>query len=133
MTDKRVDESWKESVRKEKSGVDPQPPVQGEAHGRSPAARPEESAPGAPETDFTYFISTLGMQALSALGVLPDPATGKPRNATTSEELAQAKYLIDIIQMLAGKTKGNLTHEESASLEELMYQLRVRYVEKSGI
>ena len=127
MTEKKVDESWKESVRKEKSPADT-PKAQ-----RETTAQKEEPPQNPSEVDFSYFISTLGMQALAALGVFPDPATGKPRPTVTSEDLAQAKYLIDIVQMIAQKTKGNLTAEESASLEELMYQLRVRFVEKNGL
>ena len=100
---------------------------------RSPAPSQEEPSQTSPEADFSYFISTLGTQALAALGAFPDPATGKPRTTITSEDLAQAKVLIDILQMISEKTKGNLTPEESTSLEELMYQLRVRFVERSGL
>lgn len=133
MTDKKIDESWKESILKERTGVDAGPQPQDGQKEHPPTAHSEEARPASPETDFMNFISTLGMQALSALGVLPDPATGQPKGVITSQDLAQAKYLIDVIQMIAGKTKGNLTPDESTSLEEMMYQLRVNYVEKSGI
>ena len=56
---------------------------------------------------------------------MPDPNTG-----LTRENLAEAKYLIDIIAMLQEKTKGNLTQEEAAAMEEAVYGLRMRYVRK---
>lgn len=133
MTEKKVDESWKDSVLKEKTGTEPVKAEERPAKLQQ-QSRPREEAPQpASEADFIQFVSSLGMQALAALGALPDPATGRPRNTITTEDLAQAKYLIDIVQMLADKTKGNLTPEEAAALEEMTYQLRVRFVEKSGL
>jgi hypothetical protein len=46
--------------------------------------------------------------------------------------LAHAQEIIDILTMLEGKTKGNLTPDEEALLEEMLYTLRVKFVEKAG-
>ncbi len=124
MADKKVDESWKDSVTKEKKVPDSSQKI----------TREDEPVPqGAPDAGFPFFISTLGMQALSALGALPDPVTGKEKTTLTSSDLGHAKYLIDIIQMLSEKTKGNLSEEESSMLQNLLYELRLKFVEKNGL
>lgn len=66
------------------------------------------------------------MEALIALGDIPHPATN-----LQEANLEQAKYLIDILGMLADKTQGNLTPNESQLLEDAVYQLRMRFVEKT--
>ncbi len=102
---KKVDESWKQGVEKEKMG--PKTPV--------------EFVP--PEPDFKFFITTLTLQASIALGHMANPATGK-----TEQDSVQAKFLIDTLGMLQEKTKGNLTQEEVGLLENLLYELRVAYL-----
>lgn len=109
---KHVDESWKNSVEKEK--------------GAEPA---EPSPSGPPEPNFPFFMSTLGMQALVALGEIQDPASEKIK---TDPDLRQAKYLIDTMDMLVSKTKGNLTAEEEHMVQGLLYEVRMKYVSKSG-
>ncbi len=125
MTEKKVDESWKESVDKEKGVVEPKI--------SRPVQEPSQEPPvgDAPVSNFSYFISTLGMQALAALGLIPDPATGLEKTGLTPQDLAHAKYLIDIIQMLSERTKGNLSAEEASMLEDMLYELRVKFVEKN--
>ncbi len=108
---KKVDESWKESVHKEKGGA--------EEIGEREAVVP-------PAPNFPFFISTIGMQALAALGEIPDPATGEKKINTT-----QAQYLIDVIQMLSDKTKGNLSKEEESMMRDLLYELQMKFVEKT--
>ena len=108
---KKVDESWKESVRKEKGPTEE-------------IGEPEAAIPPAP--NFPFFISTIGMQALAALGEIPDPATGEKKVNTT-----QAQYLIDVIQMLSDKTKGNLSKEEEPMMRDLLYELQMKFVEKT--
>ena len=104
---KKVDESWKENVEKEKQ----EPKAQG------------EFVP--PEPDFKFFITTLTLQASIALGQMANPASGK-----TEKDPIQAKFLIDTLGMLQEKTKGNLTQEETDLLENLLYELRVAYLAK---
>ena len=84
-------------------------------------------APAVPEADFLSFVSTLAMQALSALGETKQDPSAPP----ASIDLRQAQYLIDIIQMLAAKSRGNLTEEETNELNTLLYELRMRFVRKS--
>ena len=108
---KKVDESWKNSVDKEK--LEPSPNVSGTS------AQPLDP-------EFPFFISSLGMQALVALGEMPDPVSKEK-----GLDLANAKYLIDTIQMLSQKTKNNLSKEEESMLQGLLYELQIKFVEKS--
>ncbi len=137
-SEKKVDEGWKEQVERERQGSrqgGAAPPPGG---GPGQAARPEPSRAGpSPSgrrgpasgkgTDFSLLLSSLSMQALMALGEVPNPATGEPH-----ADLEQARYLIDILGMLQEKTHGNLTAEESALLEDLLYELRMKYVAQTG-
>ena len=108
---KKVDESWKEAIHKEKGGAEE-------------IVEHEEVLP--PEPNFPFFISTIGMQALAALGEVPDPISGEKKINTV-----QAQYLIDVIQMLSAKTKGNLSKEEESMMRDLLYELQMKFVEKN--
>ena len=50
----------------------------------------------------------------------------------TMENLDLARLHIDLLSVLEEKTRGNLTSQESNFLSDLLYQLRLRYVEKRG-
>jgi len=104
---KNVDESWKETVGKEKETLK------------------KEGKFVPPEPDFSFFVTTLSLQASIALGHMPDPATNKKE-----ENLTQAKFLIDTLGMLKDKTKGNLSADEAKLLENLLYELRMSYLSK---
>ena len=115
-TQKKVDESWKDSISKEKEFLSPE----------TEKGAAEQEKMTAAEASFSFFLSTLGMQALTALGEIANPSTGEK-----SVELDQAKYLIDIIQMLSEKTKNNLSAEENSMMDGLLYELRLKFVQKS--
>ncbi|MCC6150246.1 MAG: DUF1844 domain-containing protein [Planctomycetes bacterium] len=66
---------------------------------------------------------SLGTQALIFLGAIANPQTGEMQ-----ADLEQARFLIDTLVMLQNKTKGNLTPEESKSLENLVGDLKVEWV-----
>ncbi len=119
---KKVDESWKNTVEKEKSTV-AAPPASAAQGAEQPARETPKSDP-----NFIYFISGLGMQALAALGELPDES-----GLSSPPDLGQAKQLIDIIEMLSHKTKGNLSAEEEGAFRELLRELRVKFVQKSRL
>ncbi|MFL6258699.1 MAG: DUF1844 domain-containing protein [Thermoanaerobaculia bacterium] len=46
--------------------------------------------------------------------------------------LEMARLHIDLLEILRQKTAGNLSAQERAFLEDLLYRLRVRYVQKRG-
>lgn len=76
-----------------------------------------------PVIDFSTFIFSLNSSALVHLGAIEDPATGKK-----NKNLPIAKQTIDIIGMLENKTHGNLTNEEKNLLKDILYNLRMLYV-----
>ncbi|HET7827074.1 MAG TPA: DUF1844 domain-containing protein [Anaeromyxobacter sp.] len=78
--------------------------------------------------DFYTFVLSLASSAFVHLGDAPDPETGEPGPPS----LPLAKQTIDILAMLAEKTKGNLTQEEERFLENLLTDLRFRYVQRTA-
>lgn len=95
-----------------------------------PSAQAARDAPQAemPPMEFAHFCLSLATSAQMALGLIPHPE-GK----TTSRELPMARQTIDVLAMLQEKTKGNLSAEESQLLEELLYMLRMQYVEAGKV
>jgi hypothetical protein len=77
---------------------------------------------------FTEFVISLASSAAIHFGDLPDPASGQ-RGEPNLEGAAQ---MIEILSLLEQKTKGNLTAEERQVLEQVLYELRLRFVEASG-
>ena len=134
---KRVDESWKEQAEREKRVPAPGPAAPGQdpkPSEPSPVApaRPEPSAVAGggeeiPEARFDMFVSGMAMEALIALGDMANPATRRQ-----AANLPQAKYLIDLLGVLEEKTRGNLAAEEQKLLSDALYQLRMRYLAKTG-
>jgi hypothetical protein len=76
--------------------------------------------------DFSAFVESQYLEALIFLGAMPHPQTGE-----TIEDPAFASYKIDLLAMLQEKTEGNLTTEEARLIEDVLYQLRMLYVQKS--
>ncbi|PYM04944.1 MAG: DUF1844 domain-containing protein [Candidatus Rokuibacteriota bacterium] len=70
----------------------------------------------------------LATSALVALGESPDPLTGR-----VQKDLAQASEAIDILVLLREKTQGNRTPEESDLLEQIIYDLQLRFVRATGV
>jgi hypothetical protein len=76
-----------------------------------------------PEISFSNFIFSLSTSALIHLGEVPDPVT-----SNTNKNLPMAKQTIDIIGLLQEKTKGNLTPDEDTLVQNILYDLRMRFV-----
>jgi hypothetical protein len=76
---------------------------------------------------FTAFVLSLASTAAIHFGDLPDPVSGE-RGALNLDGAAQ---MIEILSLLDQKTRGNLTAEERQMLEQLLYELRMRFVEVS--
>jgi hypothetical protein len=80
------------------------------------------------ELSFTAFVLSLASTAAIHFGDLADPATG----AISETNLEGASQMIEILSLLEEKTRGNLTAEERQVLEQVLYELRMRFVEASG-
>jgi hypothetical protein len=77
---------------------------------------------------FTAFVLSLASTAAIHFGDIPDPATG----STAELNLEGASQMIEILALLEEKTRGNLTAEERQVLEQVLFELRMRYVEAAG-
>ena len=77
------------------------------------------------EVTFIGFVLSLAHTAAYHFGDVADPMTGQ----TGQVNLAAARQIIDILALLEQKTRGNLTAEERQLMEQLVYELQLRYVE----
>jgi ABC-type hemin transport system ATPase subunit len=81
-----------------------------------------------PPLDFSSIVFPFYTQALLKLGLLEDPAQAK-----AEQNLELARRLIDIIDLLKNRTKGNLKPEEEQFIESCLQQLKAGYLEKAKI
>jgi hypothetical protein len=90
-------------------------------------AEAPEGQPKQPfQIDFSTFIMSLTSSAFYHLGDIADPETGK-----TETNLPAVQQTIDMLLMLKVKTQGNLNEEEAKLLEQLIYELQMKFVAKS--
>ena len=81
---------------------------------------------GLPKTTFSSFVLSLSSSALFHFGEIPDPVTNKKQ-----KNIELAKQTIDILELLEKKTVNNLEKDEAVLLENLLYDLRMRYVNET--
>jgi Domain of unknown function (DUF1844) len=74
---------------------------------------------------FAQFIISLGTTAAVHFGDLPDPASGERGDA----DLIAAAQMIDLLSLLQDKTRGNLDPAEAKLLDDLLFDLRMRFVQ----
>lgn len=106
-----VDDDWKEQARREKERL---------ATEAQAAAQPRDVQP----TGFMEIVNLMVMQAMAGLGLLAGP--GRER---IPPNLEAAKHFIDMLQVLDEKTKGNLTADEKRVLDQVLYEMRMTYVQ----
>lgn len=109
-----IDEDWKAQVQREKE--------QAKAE-QAAATKSGEAAEPEPEASFNGLLDSLAAQCMLALGVLVPKDADK-----VLVDLAQSKYLIDMMLVLRSKTKGNLTPEEEGRLTSTIAELQRAYV-----
>ncbi len=91
----------------------------------------DQSGPGGkniplPQVTFSTFVLSIASTALVHLGEVPEPESGK-----IQEDLLAAKHNIDLLAMLKEKTNNNLDGDENRLLDDVLYELRMKYVIKS--
>ncbi len=133
-------EPAKSEAKAEPAPEPPQPPAQS-APQRQPKAQDiddgfDEDVPYADESDgeeipgahdpasFVNFLSMLATNAATALGAVPNPATGQRHL-----DLETGKYWLDTIGMIREKTNGNLHPKEARLIDGLLGDLRMQYVQ----
>ena len=77
---------------------------------------------------FVAFLYSLASSAAVHFGDVADPTTGEKR----APNLEQAGHVSEVMALLEQKTKGNLTSEERQFLEQVLYELRLRFVAVKG-
>ena len=112
-----VDEDWKAQVEAEKEAAKHPPAEPG------PTDKPQRPKGPLPPPSLTLLATSLGMQAMAAMGLMAGPDE-KPLEV----DLDEAKHAIDTIDMLWLKTVGNRTAEETAVLDGLLHELRLGYL-----
>jgi hypothetical protein len=106
-----VDDDWKAEARREKERL----------------AAEEPPAEQIPAPNFGELINIIAMQAMAALGLL-----GGPEGQRMPANLEAAKHFIDLLQVLEDKTRNNLTPEEKGLLDQVMYEMRMTFVQFAG-
>jgi len=86
----------------------------------------EEKKEFLPPLDFSSVVLPFYIQALVKLGQAEDPISKKKE-----ENLDLARRLIDILDLLKERTKGNLNPEEEKLLASSLQQLKIAYMEKT--
>ena len=79
------------------------------------------------EMTFEKFIASLYMTSLMQLGL------AAPQGEKPSLDLIGARQTIDILAILNDKTKGNLTAAEENTLRNILYELRMAYLEVTNL
>jgi hypothetical protein len=81
-----------------------------------------------PQLSVTAFVLSLASTAAIHFGDLPDPVSGEQAELN----LDGAAQMIEILALMEQKTRGNLTAEEREILNQVLYELRMRFVEATG-
>jgi hypothetical protein len=104
----------------------PPPPSSDAVAGFTAVNQPAAAAAPMGEMSFATFMVSLSTQALVHLGEMPDPQSGQ-----LAGDLPAAEQLIDLIAMLEDKTRGNLDEGETQLVQSILFELRMRYVERA--
>jgi hypothetical protein len=117
-----ADGSRKEDIPAEEKKVEAAP-----ARDRSTSGEPESEPPSPYEDDspgFETLVSYLSTTAMFQLGLIPGPS-----GEHIPADMPNAKRTLDLLEVLREKTQGNLTANESRLLDNVLYELRMSFVE----
>ena len=76
---------------------------------------------------FMYLVGSFEMSAMMAMGKMKNPMTDK-----INKDMTQAQFSIDILDMLAAKTKGNTSEYEQKFLQNTLGQLKLNFIDESN-
>ncbi len=136
----KADEDWKERVRNEARQLDAAREPTPESRSTAPppvhaltsdeperhAGLTDEDLDYLPPAEFLTLVQMFSTQAIVALGLIPDPQSGRPQ-----PRLKLAKHFIDLLGVLEDKTRGRLSAEEEQILTASLHELRMAYVEQT--
>lgn len=106
---KKIDEEWDLRAQADRENV----------------AEQNKDNPTLPDASFMLLLAGTATQAYIQLGEIENPLT-----KTNEQNLGQAKYTINTIKIIEDITKGNISEEESKYMENLIYDLRSKYLQK---
>ena len=147
VTDKRIftaDGEIREEFRQEIKPASPAEARPAEPAASKPAAEPRQRAADVgepindrrktiadkaanPGTPFSNFLEPLIAQAYMSLGMLPNPYQAQAPRI----DVAAARQMIDILNLLHGKTAGNLTPDEDDFLNTHLGELKLAFVKRT--
>ncbi|MFT3882026.1 MAG: DUF1844 domain-containing protein [Gemmatales bacterium] len=104
-----IDEDWKQEAQLEKESLEAQLEKD-----------KQTKAPPLPTASFEVLINSLAMPAMLNLGMISMP--------NHQPNLNEAKFYIDLLEVVEKKTKGNLETTEHNTLTALLYELRMAFV-----
>jgi len=131
------EESFKVTDRRGRADTSPGPTAPRTPEARSsvdrgadpaaPSSAPSEASHhGERGSELIGLFMMFASSALVSLGAVPDPENDERR-----VDLGQAKVAIDVLLMLREKTRGNRSEQESRVLEDILYDLQMRFVRTS--
>ena len=126
VVDKRRFASGEEGGEERAEEKGPDERLKGEGAPGSPVTGAHDEEP-LPPADFTTFMISMGASALMHMGDSPDPMTHK-----VERNLPLAHHTIDTLEMIGEKTKGNLTEEEERVFNDLLMDIKMRYVKATS-
>jgi len=91
-----------------------------------PAAEPEAAEKPQRSPSFEMLIDLIARNAVALLGGITDPRTGQPMM-----DLDGAREIVDMLDSLREKTRGNLAPEEEQLLLDVIGSLKMSYLELS--
>jgi Domain of unknown function (DUF1844) len=118
------DGTRREGSERETSEKLPEPRVPAPTASSANTVREPEEYLETEGSGFETLVSYLSTTAMFQLGVLPGPSGER-----IPPDMVSARRTIDLLEVLQEKTRGNLTAAEGRFLEEVLYELRLSYVE----
>lgn len=112
-----IDSDWKAEAQAEKERL---------SQKEQKSQAQDSGQGGLPEPNFQALMSILASQAIMGLGAYTDPNTNR-----VVIDLEGSKFSIDLLGVLQEKSKGNLEEQEASDLEQLLAELRNRFVQVS--
>jgi hypothetical protein len=107
-----------------------------EEHG-APPGEPFGVAPDGPRLEIPGTPPGLGPTFLDLVAVLAEPVSiylgdVELPDGRTAENLEAARFHIDLLDVLRQRTAGSVSAQERLALDDLLYRMRMRYVQKRG-
>lgn len=118
-----ADGTRRENAREEEKKPEAKSTVPPRASETLSDAEPEEYFEAAP-AGFDTLVSYLSTTAMFQLGLLAGPGGER-----IPADLVNARRTIELLEVLEHKTRGNLTADEAKLLEDILYELRMSFVE----